>query len=139
MSNLAPLLVDENEKYYDSDQHYMENLDVEESLCLRLTQNFQYISKRGCCDFEKENVSHKQHHYKMAFRDIYSEAIKMDIDAFETTTNWKLKEENQSMQETVAAFHYLLFNHHTRQLEPKMSQESRLFEISKVKNVDLAH
>lgn len=75
----------------------------------------------------------------MAFRDIYSEAIKMDMNAFETTTNWKLKEENQSMQETIAAFRYLLFNHHTRQLEPKMSQESRLFEISKVKNVDLAH
>eukprot|EP00353_Schmidingerella_taraikaensis_P010381 CAMPEP_0185587170 /NCGR_PEP_ID=MMETSP0434-20130131/47823_1 /TAXON_ID=626734 ORGANISM="Favella taraikaensis, Strain Fe Narragansett Bay" /NCGR_SAMPLE_ID=MMETSP0434 /ASSEMBLY_ACC=CAM_ASM_000379 /LENGTH=74 /DNA_ID=CAMNT_0028208863 /DNA_START=108 /DNA_END=332 /DNA_ORIENTATION=- len=73
----------------------------------------------------------------MAFRDIYSEAKKKGPNAFETLTNWKFKIDNISIQETVAAFRYLLYNHHTRQLEPKTSQESRLFEISKVKNLDV--
>lgn len=84
--------------------------DSKENLCLRLTQNFQFYNERGCCDFQPSDDS--SYTYKMAFRDIYSES-KASLGL--TTRLWFKYNENRDYNlQTVAQFHYLLYNHHTK-------------------------
>jgi hypothetical protein len=108
---------------------------IEENLCLRLTQNFQFVNARGACDFPS-SIEANKYQYKMAFRDLYSECKTNGIGTFETQTHFKYKNQEE-IEETIAAFHYLLYNHHTRQFQAKTSQESRLFGIKKLKNLDI--
>ena len=55
-----------------------------------------------------------KYHYRMAFRDIYSECKANGFEQFETQTHFKYKDEDSAIQEKIAAFRYLLFNHHTK-------------------------
>lgn len=50
----------------------------------------------------------------MAFRDIYSDCLSKGLEQFETQTHFKYKDEDSPIEEKIAAFRYLLFNHHTK-------------------------
>lgn len=59
-------------KNFLSDPHMSERqTDVQENLCLRLTQNFQFIDPRGSCNIQLV-TENGDTNYKMAFRDIYA-------------------------------------------------------------------
>ena len=45
-------------------------LTFQENLCLRLTQNFQFVSRDGTCEFELKNRQDDK--YEMAFKDRYA-------------------------------------------------------------------
>ena len=70
----------------------------------------------------------------MAFRDIYAGCEWNGINQFETQTHFKY---NEAIEEAYASFKYLLYSHHTKMFHVKKSQESRLFTITKLKNLDL--
>ena len=104
-------------KRYTNDSHQHNDLDIEENLCLRLTQNFQFVNKRGSCDFEKDqrNLKYGVYLYKMAFRDVYSHSKMTGPGTFETQTCFKEKKDNKvALKDTEADFRYLLYNHQTR-------------------------
>ena len=72
----------------------------------------------------------------MAFRDIYSICQGTVNCDFDSKIWFKYNLEKDSHLQTVAEFQYLLFNHHTQVFQPKKSQENRLFDIKKLKNLD---
>ena len=82
----------------------------QENLCLRLTQNFQFVSPNGTCNFRVNNSNEDE--YKMAFRDRYARCRPSKRDQQLESTTW-LKYKTLLNDKVYAQFRYLLFNYQT--------------------------